>query len=299
MSHRQPLVFVPANGMARPVYRKMLVGLSHRFVASGMERLGHDPAFPVTEAWPRLVDQLRPYLAAAGGPVTLLGHGSGGWLALLAAYRAPERVRAVILLDAPVPGPAQARLLAWVKRLGLGALPGPACGLDRPSTSALDPDCLPAYRRFACESTDAASQAAHKRLAAQEPDARCAAPDGRRFDAAVRRRLHATWPDAIGRLVAGGAPVDGQGRVVPVGFLLGTQSPLVRRCGLAASRRLAGDHLRAIEGSHLFPLERPLVTAKEVVHLHDRMVRFAAAPVAARPVGDAARLLPGRAHAAA
>lgn len=284
MSHRQPLVFVPANGIPRPVYQKMLVGLSHRFVASGMERLGHDPYFPVTDAWPRLIDQLRPYLAAARGPVTLLGHGSGGWLALLAAYRAPERVRAVILLDAPVPGPAQARLLACAKRLGLGALPALACGLNRAST-ALDPDCLPVYRRFACDPAGATQPTA--------------APDGRRFDPAISRQLHATWPEAIGRLVAGGPPVDGQGRVVPVGFLMGTKSLAIRRCGVAASRRLAGDHLREIDGSHLFPLERPLVTAKEVVHLHDRMVRFAAAPVAARPAGDAARLLPARVHAAA
>src|SRR5690606_4064026 len=162
MSHRQPLVFVPGNGMARPVYQKMLVGLSHRFVASGMERLGHDPGFPVSDGWPRLVDQLRPYLAAAGRPVTLLGHGSGGWLALLAAYRAPERVRAVILLDAPVPGPAQAWLLACAKRLGLGALPGLACGLDRASVAELDPDCLPAYRRFACQPKATPRQAAHE-----------------------------------------------------------------------------------------------------------------------------------------
>jgi hypothetical protein len=41
---------------------------------------------------------------------------------------------------------------------------------------------------------------------------------------------------------------------------------------LSASRRLVNDSLVRIAGSHLFPLERPLVTAKEIVHLHDRMV---------------------------
>ncbi len=281
MSHRSPLVFVPANGIPRPVYQKMLVGLSHRFVASGMERLGHDPSFPVTDAWPRLIDQLRPYVAAASAPVTLLGHGSGGWLALLAAYRAPERIRNVILLDAPVPGPTQTRLLAWAKRLGLGALPALACGLHRGSPG-LDPDCLPVYRRFACDLP-----------AAPRSTTRHGGLEGRRFDAAVSRQLDATWPEAIGRLVAGGPPVDGQGRVVPVGFLMGRQSLAVRRCGPAASRKLAGDHLREIDGSHLFPLERPLVAAKEVVHLHDRMVRFAVAPVAVRSTVDALRPLTG------
>lgn len=292
MSHRHPLVFVPANGIPRPVYQKMLVGLSHRFVASGMERLGHDPRFPVTEAWPRLIDQLRPYVAAAGAPVTLLGHGTGGWLALLAAYRMPDRIRAVILLDAPLPGRLQGRLLAAAKRLGLAGLPALACGLQRMPTG-LDPDCLPVYRRFACE------PAARNGRGEGEGEAR---REGRRFDAAVCRQLRATYPDAMARLVAGGLPVDGRGRSVPVGLLVGAQSLATRRCGLAASRRLAGDYLRRIDGSHLFPLERPLVTAKEVVHLHDRMVGFAAQVPG--PAGhDAAivgsRLLPGRLPAAA
>jgi hypothetical protein len=43
-------------------------------------------------------------------------------------------------------------------------------------------------------------------------------------------------------------------------------------CGLAATRRLVGSNLVRIEGSHFFPLELPLVTAKEVVRMHDRMV---------------------------
>ena len=55
-------------------------------------------------------------------------------------------------------------------------------------------------------------------------------------------------------------------------MLIGEQSRVARFCGLAASRRLVGENLVRIEGSHLFPLERPLVTAKEIVHLHDRMV---------------------------
>jgi hypothetical protein len=55
-------------------------------------------------------------------------------------------------------------------------------------------------------------------------------------------------------------------------MLVGEQSRVARFCGLAASRRLVGENLVPIEGSHLFPLERPLVTAKEIVRLHDRMV---------------------------
>jgi pimeloyl-ACP methyl ester carboxylesterase len=269
MSHRHPLVFVPGNGIPRPVYQKMLVGLAHRFIASGMERLGHDPRFPVTESWPRLIDQLRPHFDAAGEPVTLLGHGSGGWLALLAAYRTPELVRSVILLDAHVPTVAQARLLGLAKRLGLARIPARACGF-RHEPSALDPDCLALYRRFACDPAGTPQPPAGAAGAGRE---------GRRFDREVGRQIRETYPVAVSSLAAGGPPVDGSGRIVPCGMLVGRQSLATRRCGLQASRRLAGRHLAEIDGSHLFPLERPLVTAKEIVHLHDRMTGFGGAAV--------------------
>ena len=128
MPHRLPLVFAHGNGIPRPVYQKMLIGLSHRFIATGIDRFGHDPQYPVTEAWPRLLDQLRSHISSVGEPVTLLGHGSGGWLSLLAAYRMPELVSAVIMLDAPVPTLRQARLLGLLMQIGMGSIPGAIVG---------------------------------------------------------------------------------------------------------------------------------------------------------------------------
>jgi len=259
MPHRLPLVFSHGNGIPRPVYQKMLIGLSHRFIATGVERFGHDPLYPVTEAWPRLLDQLRGHVASLGEPVTLLGHGSGGWLSLLAAYRMPEMVSAVILLDAPVPTMRQARLLGLLKQAGLGGIPSRLFG-RRGEMHNLDPECQSLYRRFGCRPSDAAFDAAS---GAVEP---------RRFDPGVVRRLQDTYPLGLATLVAKGPPMTGAGRPIPCGMLVGEQSRVARLCGLAASRRLVTDNLVPIEGSHLFPLERPLVTAKEIVRLHDRMV---------------------------
>ena len=257
MPHRLPLVFAHGNGIPRPVYQKMLIGLSHRFVATGVDRFGHDPAFPVTDSWPRLIDQLRTHIAAIGEPVTLLGHGTGGWLSLLAAYRVPEMVRAVLLLDAPLPTVAQARLLSAMKRSGLANLPGWICGAGA-DVQALDPECQALYRRFGCRPADPVGDGAGE-----------AGP--RRFDGAVGRRIQQTYPTGLASLVAKGGPVDGSGRVVPCGMLVGKRSRAAHLCGLGATRRLVGNNLVRIEGSHLFPLELPLVTAKEVVRLHDRI----------------------------
>jgi carboxypeptidase C (cathepsin A) len=47
-------------------------------------------------------------------------------------------------------------------------------------------------------------------------------------------------------------------------FIQGSESLEVRRVGLAATRRLTHGRISTLEGSHLFPLERPLETAAEV-----------------------------------
>ena len=259
MPHRLPLVFAHGNGIPRPVYQKMLIGLSHRFIATGIDRFGHDPQYPVTEAWPRLLDHLRSHISSVGEPVTLLGHGSGGWLSLLAAYRMPELVSAVIMLDAPVPTLRQARLLGLLKQIGMGSIPGRLFG-GAGELHNLDPECQSLYRRFGCRPVDAAS------------DSTGGSAGPRRFDPEVVRRLQVTYPLGLAALVAKGPPVTGAGQAIPCGMLVGEQSRVTRTCGLAASRRLTGDNLVRIDGSHLFPLERPLMAAKEVVRLHDRMV---------------------------
>jgi pimeloyl-ACP methyl ester carboxylesterase len=49
---------------------------------------------------------------------------------------------------------------------------------------------------------------------------------------------------------------------VPVGFIAGTHSKEVRQVGLDMTRRIVGGHLEWIEGSHLFPMEHPVETAR-------------------------------------
>ena len=262
MPHRLPLVFAHGNGIPRPVYQKMLIGLSHRFIATGVDRFGHDPQYPVTESWPRLLDQLRSHIASIGEPVTLLGHGSGGWLSLLAAYRMPELVSAVILLDAPVPTVRQARLLGLLKQVGPGRPP-------RPVLRSAAPTCRTSIRN-ASRSTGASAAGPPMPRSTAAPAAPRAAPLRYRMSSGA---CSSTYPArAWRRWSPRGRRSTAPGGMIPCGMLVGEQSRVARLCGLAASRRLAGDNLVRIEGSHLFPLERPLVTAKEMVHLHDRMV---------------------------
>ena len=69
-------------------------------------------------------------------------------------------------------------------------------------------------------------------------------------------------PHTLGSRLARGAPV-------PVGFIAGTRSKEIRQVGLDATRRATGGHVEWIEGSHLYPMEKPIETARAV----QRMLR--------------------------
>jgi pimeloyl-ACP methyl ester carboxylesterase len=56
----------------------------------------------------------------------------------------------------------------------------------------------------------------------------------------------------------------------PVGYVGGTRSVENRQLGLAYVRRLAGARWRWIEGTHLFPMEKPDETAAAVLALLGR-----------------------------
>ncbi|HXZ10746.1 MAG TPA: alpha/beta hydrolase, partial [Paraburkholderia sp.] len=90
-------------------------------------------------------------------------------------------------------------------------------------------------------------------------------PDGSRslaFDRRIEYQIYKTLPHTLGARVARGAPV-------PVGFIAGTHSTELRRAGIDATRRATGGHIEWMEGSHLYPMEKPMETARAV----QRMLR--------------------------
>jgi hypothetical protein len=52
---------------------------------------------------------------------------------------------------------------------------------------------------------------------------------------------------------------------VPVGFIAGTRSKEIRQVGLDSTARATHGRIEWIEGSHLFPMERPIETARALL----------------------------------
>jgi hypothetical protein len=85
------------------------------------------------------------------------------------------------------------------------------------------------------------------------------------FDRDVETAIYNAFPHHLTRLLRA-HPLRCQ-----MAFVRGTESAETRRAGLIATQRLAQGRISSIEGSHLFPLERPFETAAEVVRLIDSL----------------------------
>ncbi len=87
----------------------------------------------------------------------------------------------------------------------------------------------------------------------------------RRFDRDVETAIYNTLPDNLERLLRR-HPLK-----CPVAFLGGRQSAEMRQVGMALTSRLVGadgkgdpGRVMLLDGSHLFPMERPLATAAAI-----------------------------------
>lgn len=252
MTH--PIIqFSHADGFPAPYYRKLFDALNDDFRIGWLERIGHDPRFPVSDGWTHLVDELIAAIQARWGePVIGVGHSLGGYLSALAAVRRPELFRAVILLDAPILGRFTGSAVQFAKHVRLIDRVTPAGSVKnrrrhwasredalahfrrRTIFHEFDPECLEDYVRFGTvEDADGV-----KLL----------------FDPGIEYQIYRTIPhDIAGSLKT---------LAVPAGFIGGSESTLLRRVGLGHTRRRF--RLALISGGHLFPFELPEAAARAI-----------------------------------
>lgn len=261
---RDVMLFSHANGFPVGTYRKMLGVLGDKFDIRAVERFGHDPRFPVTRSWPGLVKELLAEIDAQPEPVWLAGHSLGGFLSLMAALRRPERVRGVVMLDSPIIAGWRAKLLRVAQWLDIDENQSPAAATK--NRRHLWPDLDSVWSHFkAKRKFDRWDEDVLRDYVEHGTE-----PTGRdrertlRFSREIEYQIYRTLPTNMGRKVAGGTPF-------PVSFVAGTRSREIRQVGLGATRRIVGSKLRWIEGSHLYPMEKPLETAELIRELINEM----------------------------
>ncbi len=255
------ILFSHANSFPAATYGVLFRHLRSRgFLVRAVDKFGHDPAYPVTDNWPHLVQQLHDFAerecAKAGEPAFLVGHSLGGFLSLMCAARHPHLARGVLLLDSPLLGGWKARALGAAKSTQL--------------VGSISPGRVSRQRKNRWPSREAACEHfRHKKAFARWDEqvlhdyvTHCTHDeDGQRalsFDREIETAIYNTLPDNLDRLVKR-HPLQ-----CPVAFIGGLASEEMKQVGLDMTRKLTQGRMMMLDGSHLFPMEKPQATAAAI-----------------------------------
>ena len=255
------IVFSHANSFPACTYRVLFKSLRARgFTVKAIEKYGHDPRYPVSNNWPEVVKQLTDFtediVSKTQEPVWLVGHSLGGFLSLMAASCRPELARGVVLVDSPILGGWRSTAVGMMKTTQV--------------MGSFSPGAVSRRRRTSWPSVeDALEHFRHKRAFAKwDPEVLkdyvqhgTVEVDGKRvlcFDRHVETQFYNTLPDNMERLLAR-HPLK-----CPVTFIGGLASQELQQVGMATTERITQGRILMLDGSHLFPMEKPLATAAAI-----------------------------------
>jgi pimeloyl-ACP methyl ester carboxylesterase len=261
-----PLVlFFHGNSFPASTYSVMLDALRSRGMqVKALEKIGHDPAYPVTSNWPHLVQEVhafaQPLTQAHNGPVVFVGHSLGGMLSLMLAAQYPQLAHAVVMVDAPAVGGWQAKVLRISKKLSL--------------TQRFSPGAISQKRRNEWASLDEvhAHFATKKVFARWDPQVlndyvnhgtqAIQTTDGVKrvlsFDRQIETRIYETVPHNLERLL------KKHPLACPVSLIAARHSREMRLAGGDFTQTITKGRINIIDGTHLVPMEKPLVTAAAI-----------------------------------
>ena len=268
-SSKPLVIFSHGNSFPASTYGVMLQSVRARgFQVKAIEKFGHDPRYPVTSNWPNLVQQLADFTAEqvekTGQAAFLVGHSLGGFLSLMCAASHPmlggQAVRGVVLIDSPILGGWRATALSVAKRAQLVGSISPGAisrkrrhewlGRDevlahfrsKKAFAKWDEQVLRDYIEHGTH--DAVGQGQSQRLLS--------------FDRDVETAIYNTLPDNLERLIKL-HPLK-----CPVTFIGGRQSAEMKQVGMAMTEKVTKGRIMMLDGSHLFPMEKPLATAAAI-----------------------------------
>jgi pimeloyl-ACP methyl ester carboxylesterase len=261
---RELIHFAHGNGFPSLCYKQVLDQLESRFDYCYIDRIGHNPAYPVSENWHNLVTEVIDSIQKQANhqPVIAVGHSLGGVLSLLAAIEQPQLFKAVILLDSPLIGPVKSSMVRLAKALGIIDRVTPAFRtkgrrqhwqtreqlLDYLKTRDLfksfSDECLDDYIQYGLELGD----------------------DGYylRFDRHIEYQIYRTIPHVIPNY---------QGKLqVPAALIYGDKSSVVDRMDIRYMRNRFNIRSFKTRGTHLFPMEHPKTVGKQVIDVIDAII---------------------------
>lgn len=254
MSNRK-IFFAHANGFPARTYTKLFSFLEDEFEIGFIEKIGHDPKFPVTDGWNFLKDELKNAIRKQNSaPVIGIGHSLGGILHLLAAAENPEIYERIILLDAPVISRFSSHSLRVLKITKLIDRYSPAqMTIFRRRFWKTKEEAFEHFRKkekFAAFDEDVLRDYVEYGLTETEKGFELL------FQPAVEAEIYRTIPHHLPAL---------RGKLkVPAAYIGGISSREARLAKLSFMKKYFPIDFHFLEGSHLFPLEIPEKTAEKI-----------------------------------
>jgi pimeloyl-ACP methyl ester carboxylesterase len=255
------IVFSHANSFPAGTYNVLFRNLRSRgFLVRAIDKYGHEEEYPATNNWPHLVQHLHDFAARevdkAGEPAFLVGHSLGGFLSLMCAARHPQLARGVLLLDSPLLGGWKAHALRAAKHTQL--------------VGSISPGAVSRKRKNRWPTREAALEHFRHKKAFARWDPQVLVDyithgthdeDGERvlsFDRDIETTIYNTLPDNLAGMLQR-HPLR-----CPAAFIGGLQSEEMKQVGTALTTRLTQGRVMMLEGSHLFPMEKPIATAAAI-----------------------------------
>jgi pimeloyl-ACP methyl ester carboxylesterase len=247
--------FAHANGIPSPCYRKVLGNLEADFDVKMIPVTGADPRYPINNNWHSTVEEIANSIREkCTQPVIGMGHSMGGLCTFFAAQRYPELFSSIVIMDPPVINGFGAIPFGLMKLFGMA---------DR-----ITPAGKSAGRRETWPSREVARESLGKKKFFQAFDSEC-------FDdylsfgltdytEGVRLTVSAATEVAIFRNTPSDYWSYRPALKVPGVLLSGAQSEFG---GTGFAERMARQHHLLhmhVEGGHMFPLEKPLLTVEAI-----------------------------------
>ncbi|QBS11368.1 alpha/beta fold hydrolase [Legionella geestiana] len=248
--------FAHGNGFPSSCYRAMLDGLRKAYTVIDIDQVGHDPRFPVADNWDALaLEVLQSVRDQSNEPVIAVGHSLGGVLSLLAAIEEPERFKAIIMLDSPLPGRLKSNVVHIAKVLGLidRITPAHRTRLRRvhwPTRREAEnylksrelfrrfaPECLNDYIEFGMQHDENGYSL--------------------RFDPGVEYRIFRTIPHIL--------PRHEKALKIPGLLICGSESNVVTPFDRRYMQKYFNIPSVVTKGTHMFPMEHPKLAAQEIL----------------------------------
>lgn len=244
--------FAHANGFPAKTYNKLFSYLKNDFEIGFLERHAHNPKFPVTDGWHFLKEELREEIEKRYTQKIIgIGHSLGGILNFLAAVEHPELYKQIILLDAPLISRLSSAGVKILKKANLMDKFSPSRQTRfRRNRWQSKEEALEHFRqkeKFARFDQDVLRDYIEYGTVENEKGVKLF------FEPQIEAKIYRSLPHNFAKY---------RGKLkVPAVYIGGTKSREASLARLGFMRRNFPIDFYFLEGSHLFPLEKPEETA--------------------------------------